>query len=199
MKRWDLSRGCLGTIVAVLEFVGGPLIVAGLLTQVIALLLAVQMAVAILKVNLKGGFAGGYEFDLLLRPPDCWSPSAEGIARLTLSSGWLFTDARIKPEIFANASIGELLSARRQRRRTGGRETAAFIVFGNTARISRLADYFPDVFLSWLIPAFVAVFIILFDVYWLLKTVFLSFHLRGTFRKMRLNLENRLDGQTRRG
>ena len=44
-------------------------------------------------------------------------------------------------------------------------------------------------FLSWLIPAFVAVFIILFDVYWLLKTVFLSFHLRGTFRKMRLNLK----------
>ncbi|MEK7520753.1 MAG: DoxX family protein [Patescibacteria group bacterium] len=55
-----------GTIVAVLEFVGGLLIVAGLLTQVIALLLAVQMAVAILKVNLKRGFAGGYEFDLLL-------------------------------------------------------------------------------------------------------------------------------------
>ena len=55
-----------GTIVAVLEFVGGLLIVAGLLTQVVALLLAVQMAVAILKVNLKRGFVGGYEFDLLL-------------------------------------------------------------------------------------------------------------------------------------
>ncbi len=55
-----------GTIVAVLEFVGGWLIVAGLLTQVIALLLAFQMAVAILKVNLKRGFVGGYEFDLSL-------------------------------------------------------------------------------------------------------------------------------------
>jgi len=43
--------------------------------------------------------------------------------------------------------------------------------------------------LSWLAPVSVAIFIILFDVYWLLKTIYLSFHLRSTFRKMRGNLK----------
>jgi cellulose synthase/poly-beta-1,6-N-acetylglucosamine synthase-like glycosyltransferase len=42
---------------------------------------------------------------------------------------------------------------------------------------------------SWLIPVWAAVFIILFDIYWLLKTVYLSFHLRATFKKMRANLK----------
>lgn len=41
--------------------------------------------------------------------------------------------------------------------------------------------------LSWLAPAAIAIFIILFDIYWLLKTIFLSFHLRATFQKMRRN------------
>jgi cellulose synthase/poly-beta-1,6-N-acetylglucosamine synthase-like glycosyltransferase len=39
------------------------------------------------------------------------------------------------------------------------------------------------------IPTGVAVFIILFDIYWLLKTVYLSLHLRATFSAMRRNLE----------
>ena len=39
--------------------------------------------------------------------------------------------------------------------------------------------------LSWLMPFWVAVFIILFDTYWLLKTVYMSFHLRATFTEMR--------------
>ncbi|MDP1629714.1 MAG: hypothetical protein Q8L57_03785, partial [bacterium] len=43
------------------------------------------------------------------------------------------------------------------------------------------------VFLSWQAPIFIAIFIILFDIYWLLKTVFLSFHLRSTFSKLRQN------------
>src|SRR3989344_5902397 len=43
--------------------------------------------------------------------------------------------------------------------------------------------------LSWLIPAFVAVFIILFDIYWLLKTIYLSLHLRSTFSIMKKNLK----------
>lgn len=42
---------------------------------------------------------------------------------------------------------------------------------------------------SWLIPSAAAIFIILFDVYWLLKTVYLSFHLRSAFKKMRENLK----------
>jgi len=43
--------------------------------------------------------------------------------------------------------------------------------------------------LSWLTPTAVAIFIILFDIYWLFKTLYLSFHLRATFSKMRGNLK----------
>ncbi|MEK9180575.1 MAG: glycosyltransferase family 2 protein [Patescibacteria group bacterium] len=39
--------------------------------------------------------------------------------------------------------------------------------------------------LSWQLPAAVAIFIILFDIYWLLKTIYLSLHLRATFKKMK--------------
>jgi len=45
------------------------------------------------------------------------------------------------------------------------------------------------VLLSWLTPTAVAIFIILFDIYWLFKTIYLSFHLRATFSKMRENLK----------
>jgi len=37
------------------------------------------------------------------------------------------------------------------------------------------------VFLSWASPVFIAFFIIAFDIYWLLKTIFLSMHLRSSF------------------
>ena len=43
-------------------------------------------------------------------------------------------------------------------------------------------------FFSWLLPTWVSIFIILFDVYWLLKTVYLSLHLRATFSQMKENL-----------
>ena len=39
--------------------------------------------------------------------------------------------------------------------------------------------------LSWIVPFWIAIFIILFDTYWLLKTIYLSFHLRATFVEMR--------------
>ncbi len=39
--------------------------------------------------------------------------------------------------------------------------------------------------LSFFFPVWISVFIILFDIYWLLKTVFLSVHLRATFTEMR--------------
>ncbi len=45
------------------------------------------------------------------------------------------------------------------------------------------------IFFSWSLPAAVAIFIILFDIYWLFKTVYLAFHLRATFSKMRVNLK----------
>ncbi len=41
------------------------------------------------------------------------------------------------------------------------------------------------VLFSWLIPFWVSIFIILFDTYWLMKTIYLSFHLRATFVEMR--------------
>ena len=39
------------------------------------------------------------------------------------------------------------------------------------------------VLLSWLTPIWIAFFIIAFDVYWLLKTIYLSLHLRSGFKK----------------
>lgn len=43
--------------------------------------------------------------------------------------------------------------------------------------------------LSWLTPVFIAVFIITFDVYWLIKTFFLSVHLRANWKRTRENLK----------
>lgn len=43
--------------------------------------------------------------------------------------------------------------------------------------------------LSWLIPFWVALFIIAFDVYWLCRVLYLSFHQVSSFRKMRANIE----------
>lgn len=41
------------------------------------------------------------------------------------------------------------------------------------------------VFLSWWEPVWAAVFIIIFDLYWLIKTIFLSFHLRVNHRRLK--------------
>ncbi|MBI4919882.1 glycosyltransferase family 2 protein [Candidatus Azambacteria bacterium] len=43
--------------------------------------------------------------------------------------------------------------------------------------------------LSWLLPVWMAIFIIAFDVYWLFKTIFLSLHMRAAFNKMKINLK----------
>lgn len=56
------------------------------------------------------------------------------------------------------------------------------------------------IFLSWKKPIWVAFFIIAFDVYWLLKTVFLSFHQQVSFKKMKANLKiNWLEKLQQRG
>lgn len=45
------------------------------------------------------------------------------------------------------------------------------------------------VILSATAPVFIAIFIILFDVYWFLKTIYFYFHLRATFKKMRTSMK----------
>ena len=42
---------------------------------------------------------------------------------------------------------------------------------------------------SWLLPFWIAIFIIAFDVYWFFKTIFLSLHMRSAFSKMKINLK----------
>ena len=45
---------------------------------------------------------------------------------------------------------------------------------------------------------YIAVFIIIFDVYWFIKTLYLSFHLRASYNKLRENLKiNWLDRLTK--
>ncbi len=53
-------------VVALVEFAGGVLLVAGLFVRPVAALIAADMVVAILKVHLPNGFflPGGYEFAL---------------------------------------------------------------------------------------------------------------------------------------
>lgn len=45
------------------------------------------------------------------------------------------------------------------------------------------------VLLSWLAPVTIAFFIIAFDIYWLLKTIYLSLHLRASFSQVQKNLK----------
>ena len=72
-----VSFGALGAplpeitapLVAVLEFAGGILLILGLLTRLVALLLAIDMVVALVLVHAAAGFwvaEGGYEFVAVL-------------------------------------------------------------------------------------------------------------------------------------
>ncbi|KKR90944.1 hypothetical protein A2567_00565 [Candidatus Azambacteria bacterium RIFOXYD1_FULL_42_11] len=76
---------------------------------------------------------------------------------------------------------------------------AAEIADAKERRFYRALEMFPAflswstlfliVLLSWLLPFWMAIFIIAFDVYWLFKTVFLSLHMRSAFSKMKENLK----------
>jgi uncharacterized membrane protein YphA (DoxX/SURF4 family) len=58
--------GFLAYVVAVIELVGGLLMILGLGTRVISALFALVMLGAILTAKLSAGFLGGYELDLIL-------------------------------------------------------------------------------------------------------------------------------------
>jgi len=45
------------------------------------------------------------------------------------------------------------------------------------------------IFLSWAKPIWIALFIIAFDIYWLLKTVYLSFYLRAAYKQMKKQMK----------
>ena len=58
--------GVTGPAIAFLEFFGGIALLLGLLTQAVALLIAVDMLGAIALVKINKGLIGGYEFELVL-------------------------------------------------------------------------------------------------------------------------------------
>ncbi len=66
-------------IVSTLEFVGGIFLLVGFLTQFVAILVAIQFAVIILKMKLNKGLVDGYELDLII--------FAAAIALAVLGSG----------------------------------------------------------------------------------------------------------------
>jgi len=45
------------------------------------------------------------------------------------------------------------------------------------------------IFFSWYRPIWVAIFIITFDVYWVLKTIYFSVHLRASYKQMKKNIK----------
>jgi putative oxidoreductase len=76
----------LGYVAAFTEFFGGMLIFIGLLTRVAALMTAVDMAVAVIKVHLHGGVVGPNSFSLPL------ALFAIALMLVFTGSGWLGLD-----------------------------------------------------------------------------------------------------------
>lgn len=60
-----------GTLVALLEFGGGLMLVFGLFTQIIALFVVLQFVFIILHMKRTDGFVDGYEFELLIAAAAC--------------------------------------------------------------------------------------------------------------------------------
>ena len=77
-----------GTVVAVVESLGGLLLLLGFFTQIVAVIIAVQFLVATLKVKLAKGLVGGYEFDLLIL--------AAAFALITLGGGAWSLDSLLR-------------------------------------------------------------------------------------------------------
>ena len=53
-------------VVGIVEFFGGIALILGFATQLVALLIAIDMLIAIVLVKFKQGFVNGYEYDLTL-------------------------------------------------------------------------------------------------------------------------------------
>lgn len=76
---------------------------------------------------------------------------------------------------------------------------ASEVIDPKERRVYRFLEIFPGfiswltffliIFFSWLLPFYIAIFIIAFDIYWFFKTVFLSLHMRVAFGKMKINLK----------
>jgi putative oxidoreductase len=91
------------TIAGVLEVFGGALIILGFLTRIAALLLAIEMAVAIWKVHSAGGNMAvhNYEFPLVLAAA-CFALAAVGAGRASVDYALYESGARpprsVKPK-----------------------------------------------------------------------------------------------------
>ncbi|TSA44547.1 DoxX family protein [bacterium] len=72
-------------VVSLAEFIGGLLLILGLLTQLIALIVAVEFLIILFVMKRWKGFVGGYEFDFIIL--------ASALALLTLSGGHLSLDS----------------------------------------------------------------------------------------------------------
>ncbi len=72
-------------VVSVTEFIGGLFLIFGFLSQIVAILVAVQFVVIILKMKFSKGFKDGYEFDLLIM--------AAALALLALGGGTYSLDS----------------------------------------------------------------------------------------------------------
>jgi putative oxidoreductase len=85
----------LVTVAGVLEVFGGGLIILGFLTRIAALLLAVEMAVAIWKVHSAGGYiaAHNYEFPLVLAAA-CLALATVGAGRASVDYALYESGAR---------------------------------------------------------------------------------------------------------
>ena len=69
------------------------------------------------------------------------------------------------------------------------KERAIYRIFETLPAILAWGTLLGTIFLSYFAPVFAAIFIIAFDTYWFLKTIYLSLHLRSAFNKMRKNMK----------
>jgi putative oxidoreductase len=76
----------LGYMAAFTEFFGGLLLIVGLLTRIVAIMMATEMAVAIIKIHLHGGLMGPNSFAF---PMACF---AIALMLVFIGCGWLGLD-----------------------------------------------------------------------------------------------------------